>query len=147
MKTFKLVSLSILPDVPLERMQVDVDLIDGLIINREDSRKRWIIEAFVDKKYADSFSTYMANNEELHLKVTITDRSNDPALVAAKVMSVNVFSEHISVLFDAKLERTKFVNSEMILAQLLEEGLQGDDLLKSFNSIVHEERKKLMIIK
>jgi hypothetical protein len=147
LKTFKLVSLSVLPDLPSEHVEVEVDLIDGLIINREDSRKRWIIEAFVDKNYSDLFTTYKTNNSDLHLRVTITDRSNDPALVKAKVMSVNVFSEHISVLFDAKLERTKFVNSEMILAQLLEQGLQGEELLKQFNFLVHEERKKLVPVK
>ncbi|MBD8069451.1 YwpF family protein [Bacillus sp. PS06] len=147
MKTFRLVSLSVLPDSPSEEEIVEVDLIEGLIINREDNDRRWIIEAFIDKSYTDLFTTYKASNRELQLRVKITDESNEPAFVVATIMSINVLSEHLSVLFDAKIARTKFVNSEVILAQLLQQGLQGEELLKQFNHLVHQERKKLKTVK
>ncbi|WP_169891041.1 YwpF family protein [Litchfieldia alkalitelluris] len=144
MKTFKLVSLSFLPDVPSEEKIIDVDLIDGLIINREDSGKRWIIEAFLNKSDRALFEQFKNEQKALHLQVTISDKSNDPAFVQATVMSIKEFSDHISILFDGKLERAPFVKSEQILAQLLQQGLQGEELLKTFNQIVHEERKKIL---
>jgi len=44
MKTFKLVSLQFIEDQDAK----DIDFIDGLIINKEDEKRTWLIELFTD---------------------------------------------------------------------------------------------------
>lgn len=147
MKTFKLVSLSVLQEVASEQQFVEVELLDGLIINREDPDNRWILEAFLEKSYLALFDQYKHEQKQLHMEVTISHKSNDPAYVVGTIMTTNEFEEHISVLFDAKIERNKLDRSGTLLAQLLKEGLQGDDLLIQFNTRLKEDRKKPTSIK
>lgn len=51
MKTFKILSLTILNDGE----RVSIPLIDGLILNKEDGRGTWLIEAYTERKYLPFF--------------------------------------------------------------------------------------------
>ncbi|MBA2871262.1 hypothetical protein HNQ85_001532 [Anoxybacillus calidus] len=137
MKTFKLAALSILHD---EVHREDISLIDGLIINKEDNRNRWLIEMYLDKKYEELFSRLQQANEEFRLQVTISHKSNDPANMLATVRSITRMSEHMSVLMDGLLVRNKTDLAEIVLANLVEQGLQGEALLKEFKHQLHERR-------
>lgn len=65
MKTFKLRKLVILDyDKGLEG--TEVNLIDGLIINREDDYDTWLIEGFINHSYWEYFKD--KQNEELMVK-------------------------------------------------------------------------------
>ena len=48
MKSFKLISLQIMTGTP---QLVDVELVDGLIINKENSSNMWIVEALVEENH------------------------------------------------------------------------------------------------
>jgi hypothetical protein len=137
MKTFKLAALSILHD---DMYREEISMIDGLIINKEDGRNRWLIEMYLDKKYEDLFSRLQQTEEEFRLQVTISHRSNDPATMLATVRSITVMSEHMSVLMDGLLVRNKIDLAEVVLADLVEKGLQGEALLKEFKHQLHEIR-------
>jgi hypothetical protein len=137
MKTFKLAALSILHD---DVHREEISLIDGLIINKEDSRNRWLIETYLDKKYKELFSRLQQANEEFRLQVTISHKSNDPANMLATVRSITMMSEHMSVLMDGLLVRNKTDLAEIVLANLVEQGLQGEALLKEFKHQLHERR-------
>ena len=51
LKTFKMLSVGILNDEQLQ----DFPLIDGIIINQENSHRMWILEMFIDQKYKEIF--------------------------------------------------------------------------------------------
>ena len=46
MKSFKLISLQIITE---SKQLIDVELVDGLIINKENKSNTWIVEALVRK--------------------------------------------------------------------------------------------------
>jgi hypothetical protein len=137
MKTFKLVALSLLHD---DIHREEISLIDGLIINKEDGKNRWLIETYVDKKYEELFSRLQNTEEEFRLQATISNPGNDPANILATVRSITVMNEHMSVLMDGLLVRNKTNLAEIVLADLVEKGLQGEALLKEFKHQLHEMR-------
>ncbi|MBA4536669.1 YwpF-like family protein [Bacillus aquiflavi] len=128
MKTFKLVSLQIVEDTALK----DIELTDGLIINKEDERSTWLIEAFISKDYFDYFNQPYQNNDDLIVQAVITDPENDPAPFKVKIRSIKEINHHISVLFGGVLKKSRNEYAELVLSELLEKGLDGDDLLKAF---------------
>lgn len=138
MKTFKLVSLAILL---AEKPLTEIQLYDGLIINREDEDNHWMVEAFIDKKYVNVFEDSKQSNQQLNLLVTISKKSNDPAAFQAKVTSITVFDSQISVLLEGHLMNSKFDLAEMILSQLVDQGLQGNELLQTFKQRLTETRQ------
>ncbi|WP_044749182.1 YwpF-like family protein [Bacillus alveayuensis] len=137
MKTFKLAALSIVHD---DRHREKIGLIDGLIINKEDGRNHWLIETYLDKKYEELFSRLQQTNEEFRLQVTISHKSNDPANMIATVRSITIMDEHMSVLMDGLLVQNKTDLAEIVLANLVEQGLQGEALLKEFKHQLHERK-------
>jgi len=142
MKTFKLVALSIVKD---STRSEEIPLVDGLIINKEDSQNRWLIETYLDKEYEKLFSSFQKTGEEIHLQVTISNKTNDPANMRAKVRSIIIMEEHISVLLDGCLIRDRTDLAEVILARLIRKGLQGEALLKEFKQelqIIRESKTK-----
>lgn len=128
MKTFKLVSLQIVEGYGL----VDIELDDGLIINKEDERSNWLLEAYVNKSYFDYFKERADKNEELTIQVVITKKENDPAAFQTKITSINELENHISILFEGSLKRTKNDYAELLLQDLLGKGFKGDHLLDEF---------------
>jgi hypothetical protein len=137
MKTFKLVGLQVVYD---DLHRKEISLIDGLVINKEDGRNRWLIETYVDKQYEPLFLELQKENDEFRLQVTISNKSNDPANMIATVRSITLMNEHISVLMDGLLIRNKTDLAEVVLAGLVEKGLQGEALLKEFKHQLHERR-------
>jgi hypothetical protein len=137
MKTFKLVGLSVVHD---DFHRQDIPFIDGLIINKEDGQNHWLIETYLDKQYEPIFSELQKRNDEFRLQVTITNRGNDPANMLATVRSITRMNDHISVLMDGLLIRSKTDLAEVVLASLVEKGLQGEALLKEFKQQLNERR-------
>jgi hypothetical protein len=130
MKTFKLVSLQLVEEDGL----VDIELDDGLIINKEDEKSNWLLEAYIDKSYLDYFKKRADNNDELIIQVVITKRENDPAAFQTKITSINELENHISILFEGSLKRTKNDYAELLLQDLLGKGFKGNNLLDEFKT-------------
>lgn len=130
MKTFKLVSLQLVEENGL----VDIELDDGLIINKEDEKSNWLLEAYIDKSYLDYFKKRADNNDELIIQVVITKRENDPAAFQTKITSINELENHISILFEGSLKRTKNDYAELLLQDLLGKGFKGNNLLDEFKT-------------
>lgn len=128
MKTFKLISLQLVDDDNLQ----DIELKDGLIINREDDQKRWLIEAFLAPEYTGFFLNALEHNEEFMIQVVITKKENDPAPFRAKVLRIVDINSSKSVLLEGYLNKTKSGYAELLLAQLIDQGLSGDQLLETF---------------
>ncbi|GAA0315701.1 YwpF-like family protein [Bacillus carboniphilus] len=128
MKTFKMISLQIIDGEDLH----DIELKDGLIINREDDRNRWLLEAFMKPTYTDVFEQAMNNDKELLIQVVITKKENDPAPFRTKVLKLSEINGSISVLLEGYLNKTKNDYAELLLQHLLDQGMTGDQLLEIF---------------
>lgn len=128
MKTFKLVSLQLVEENGL----IDIQLDDGLIINKEDEKSTWLLEAFIDKSYLEYFKKRADDKDELTIQVVITKKENDPAAFQTKITSISELENHISILFEGSLKRTKNDYAELLLQDLLDKGFIGESLLDEF---------------
>ncbi|MCZ2257554.1 YwpF family protein [Sporosarcina sp. G11-34] len=130
MKTFKMLSVGISKDGQLQ----DFPLLDGIIINQENSHHMWILEMFIDQKYKSSFEKWMTTDELIEAKVVISYPENEPAAFLVAVDSVKQIGNNISVLMKGRLKRARSQYAELLLEELLNEGLAGPDLLTRFES-------------
>ena len=130
MKTFKMLSLGILIE---DRVQ-DFPLIDGIIINQENSHRMWILEMFIDKDNQAIFEKWMADEELLEVKAVISYPENEPAAFRVAVKGVKLIGENISVLLKGRLKRARAQYAEQLLQELIGEGFEGDELLQRFES-------------
>lgn len=128
MKTFKLISMQITDDDAL----VDIDMNDGLIINKEDEKGTWLVEVLTDHKYIPYFQDACDNDKEIIVQVVITKRENDPAAFVTKVCSMKKLKTHTSVLLTGKLTKPKSDYPEKLLEYLLDKGYKGEELVSEF---------------
>ena len=132
MKTFKMLSVGILHDGELK----DFPLIDGIIINQENSHRMWILEMFIDKKYKDFFDARMneKGDELVEAKVVISYPENEPAAFRVDIHAVKQIGDSISVLMKGRLKRARTKYAEQLLEELIADGLEGDHLLERFEA-------------
>ncbi|WP_210364471.1 YwpF-like family protein [Bacillus sp. REN3] len=129
MKTFKLISIQIVEDDAL----VDIEMEDGLIINKEDENRTWLVEVFTDQKYIPYFQEAYDNDKEIVVQVVITKKENDPAAFKTKVCAVKELkNNHVSILLTGHLTKPRGDYPELLLEHLIEQGLTGEQLLDEF---------------
>lgn len=137
MKTFKLFSLEVVED----DNSVEVPLVDGLVLNKEDDRSTWLLEAYTDLNLYHYFLKIFEEKREIIIEAKITKKENAPAYFQMKVCSVLKFEHHISVLLEGHLRRNKSDYSELLLDNLLQKGLEGQDLLTEFKEKMKSKPK------
>ncbi|MEC1520699.1 YwpF family protein [Neobacillus niacini] len=140
MKTFKLVALEVVED----GNSIEVPLEDGLIINKENERASWLLEAYTDLSLYDYFQKIHEQSREVIVQAVITKRENDPAYFQTKIASLHKFQNHVSVLFEGRLRRNRSDYSELLLDSLLEKGLGGQALLEEFRDKMKRKPKLKM---
>lgn len=112
-----------------------INLIDGLVINRED-KYGWLIEAYIDKAYLDYFKS-IEHSDEIMIKVKITREENDPAFFITKIIAINEISEsRINILFQGEVVDHRKSRIEEMLQMIIEQGYQGESLLKRFKELI-----------
>ncbi|WP_167578666.1 YwpF family protein [Jeotgalibacillus proteolyticus] len=135
MKTFKLVRLQIVENDALRSF----DLYDGLIINKEDEKQTWILEAFLSDKELDYFNNIQQNRENLEVLAVISNERNDPAAFYAHVHEVRHIGNKISVLFTGHIRNQRNEYAEDLLNHLVSDSdLTGTDLLHEFRTQMKE---------
>ncbi|WP_416150646.1 YwpF-like family protein [Salipaludibacillus sp. HK11] len=136
MKTFKLCSVMILLDEEMEDFKEikrkQIPLVDGLIINKEEADKSWLLEAVLDNEWEAYFQNYLDTKQSFMTEVTITKRTNDPATFVCKVDSVNRLEEHIVVHLEGLIVVKKDDLSDMLIRNLIDEGFSGDELYEEY---------------
>lgn len=137
MKSFKLFSLEVVED----DTSVEVPLEDGLILNKEDDRSTWLMEAYTDLALYDYFKNILDQNRDIIVEAVITKKENAPAYFQTKVSSLTKFEKHISVLLEGHLRRNKSDYSELLLENLLQKGLAGPALLSEFKDKMKKKPK------
>ncbi|MFJ7934332.1 YwpF family protein [Sporosarcina sp. NPDC096371] len=130
MKSFKMLSVGIMSEDNVQ----DFPLIDGIIINQENSHRLWVLELFIDREHQTTFEKWMADKVLLDAKVVISYPENDPAPFRVAVESVKQIGDNISVLMKGRLKRVRSQYAEQLLEELIADGLAGDDLLHRFES-------------
>ena len=135
MKTFKLVSLQVVE----ENQLLDIELEDGLIINQENDRGQWMIEAYMDNSYFDYFQSISEKAEDLVVQVVITKKANSPAAFKTKIMTIKQLENHISILLQGQLMKTNNDYAVMVLNKLIEKNLAGNELLDEFKEIMRNK--------
>jgi hypothetical protein len=135
MKTFKLCSLVILVDN--ETVPTEIPLIDGLIINKEEVQKNWLLEFVITEEWEAYFAKLHKSQEKFMVETTITKKTNDPATFVCTVKSNNKLNGNISILLDGFLVVKEDDYSDMVLRAIIKDGFEGDDIITEF-----KKRKK-----
>lgn len=137
MKTFKMLSFDL---VTQDGMQA-FPLVDGIIINQENSHQSWILELFIDRQYRPIFDELLANATVVDVRAVISFPDNEPAPFRVVVHTVQEIGEHVSVLLKGtlKIKRSKY--AEQLLADLLTEGVSQVELLDRFSKGMKERPK------
>lgn len=128
MKTFKMISVDLIRD----NEEMPIALEDGIVINQENTSRSWILELFIDQKYETFFNELKASGELFNAKVIISYPENEPANFEVATYSVKQIGDHLSVLLRGTLKRARRQYAESLLADLIEDGLTGEELLAKF---------------
>ncbi|MFJ8088516.1 YwpF family protein [Lysinibacillus sp. NPDC095746] len=137
MKTFKMLSFDL---VTKDGMQ-PFPLVDGIIINQENSHQSWILELFMDRQYRSIFDELLANATVFNVRAVISFPDNEPAPFQVVVHTVQEIGEYISVLLKGTLKTKRSKYAEQLLAELLVEGVTLDKLLDRFSHGMKERPK------
>lgn len=136
MKTFILKSLKVIEDKNEDIVSTDIELLDGLIINREDDENAWIVEAYMERTYLDFFDKLQTENDEVLIEVKITKESNQPATFLTRIIGVNEIGSKMNVLFRGTIVDKQKSKIQEMLTSLVEEGYQGELLLEKFKELL-----------
>lgn len=137
MKTFKAVRFQIVNDEQI----TEYELLDGIIINKENSGTGWLLEILISDIHLDQMKAYYEQQTLLDTRVVITRPSNDPALFDATIKYIQELGTQISVVFECHIYTLRQVYAERLLEQLIDEGLSGDELKTSFNRLMQSKPK------
>ncbi|MEG0259391.1 MAG: YwpF family protein, partial [Lysinibacillus sp.] len=64
MKTFKLLSFEIVTDDKIQHFP----LVDGIIINQENSHQSWVLELFISQKYRAVFDELLEQQSLINVR-------------------------------------------------------------------------------
>lgn len=129
MKTFKMLSF----DLVTEDGMQNIPLVDGIVINQENSHQSWILELFISQKYHATFTNLLEKKAVFDVRVVISFPENEPAPFLVTVYTVQEIGDHLSVLLKGTLKAKRSKYAEQLLAELLAEGISLEDLLKRFS--------------
>lgn len=128
MKTFKMISFGL----PTGEQTEDVPMLDGIIINQENSHHMWILEMFLDVAQQKRFEKFKEEEALIEAKVVISYPGNEPAAFLLAVDTVHQIGDRVSVLLKGRLKRQRSEYAEQLLSELIDKGLSGDALLERF---------------
>lgn len=86
---------------------ISIPLVDGIIINQENSHRSWILEMYVDKTDSTFFEQFKNSGELMEVKVIISYPENEPASFEVAVNAVKTIGDYVSVLFTGTLKRVR----------------------------------------
>ncbi|MFP3917909.1 YwpF family protein [Lysinibacillus telephonicus] len=134
MKTFKMLSF----DLISENGGQNIPIIDGIVINQENSHKSWILELFISKEYQSTFQKYKASGEVLEVHVIISFPDNEPAPFKVIVSDIREIGDRITVLLKGTIITQRNKYAEQLLKMLINENLPNDELLQRFKQGMRE---------
>lgn len=136
MKSFRLVSLQIMT---ADAQMVNIELTEGLTINKEDEQNRWLIEAFVHIDHYAPLAKAIEAQDTIRLQATITKKENNPASFRAQILTVKKVGDFYSVLFEGHIVSSHIEYAESLLENLIGSGLNGDALINAFKESIRSK--------
>ncbi|OLN24144.1 hypothetical protein BTO30_01660 [Domibacillus antri] len=133
MKTFKVAEIFL----KKEGNSQIIPFRDGLVINREDEKKTWLIELFLDET-EETMIRRFEHETDLTAHIAITHRGNDPAIFSVSIRMIQKLDHGISVLFDAQLRQMRNEYAKLLLESLIKQGLEGEELLRAFTDVIRK---------
>lgn len=134
MKTFKMLSFDLINEVGGQ----NIPIIDGIVINQENSRKSWILELFLSKEHKTTFENLKASNEVFEVHVIISFPDNEPAPFKVLVSDIREIGEKITVLLKGTIKTRRSKYAEALLNSLLTEELSSEELMTRFKKGMRE---------
>ena len=138
LKTFKMLSF----EIEYQKKLQSIPLIDGLVINQENSHQLWTVECFISQQYEPIFQQLLDEQTVIKAQVVISFPDNDPAHFLIVVSSIHRIGDNISVLLKGRITHKQRQYAELLLEKLLAQELSKDELLHEFE-IGLRERPKL----
>ncbi|WP_409296027.1 YwpF family protein [Peribacillus sp. SCS-26] len=135
MKTFRLMSLQL---VTADQELIPLPLEDGLIINKEDEKNRWLIEAFISDGTFRSIEASLGG-KVIHVLAVISKKENDPVLFETSLCSAGEVDGGRIVLFEGVIKKGRSRFAELLLEDLVSKGLTGDQLVQEFKEKIHSK--------
>ena len=102
MKTFKMLSFSLFQNGKM----VDFPIIDGLLINQENTHKTWVLEVYISNTYKDIFEALLASGEVFDAYAVISFPDNEPAQFSIVVDTIKEINGNVSVLMKGTIRST-----------------------------------------
>lgn len=135
MKTFKMLSF----DLINEDGGLNIPIIDGIVINQENSRKSWILELFLSKNQQSIFENLKVANDVFEVHVIISFPDNEPAPFKVMVSDVReIGNDKITVLLKGTIKARRSKYAEALLKTLLTENLSSEELMERFKKGMRE---------
>ncbi len=123
---------------------IPIDLLDGLIINKEEESKLWLIDLYTNHTYIDLFQKANEKKKNILVHAVITKKENDPAPFEVEVRSIQIFEQTVSILLEGTLKRNRKDYAEMLLDYLLEEGYTGTELSTKFKELMQSKPQSIL---
>ena len=108
---------------------------------KEESGTGWLLEIVISNEHYETFKEYQDNEQLLDIRVVITRPANDPALFESTVKSIKNFKTTMSIVFECHIYTLRQQYAESLLEQLIDDGLSGEELKKSFNRMMQSKPK------
>ena len=118
-----------------------IPLTDGIIINQENSHNSWILELYIASCHRETFDRLMAAGDVFEAHAVISFPDNEPAPFSLVVEKVKEIGDYVSVLCKGTLKAQRKRYAELLLQELIAEGLPNDELLTRFESGMKERPK------
>ncbi|OIK10091.1 YwpF family protein [Bacillus sp. MUM 13] len=139
MKTFKLISLQIADE---NQELIEAELTDGLIINKEDDQSTWLLEALIENEHFKKIQDALPPvNGEVNIQAVITKKENDPASFNTILRIIKDLEGHKSIMFEGHLQRSRSKYAELLLEDLIQQGITGEALVEQFKEKIRSRPK------
>ena len=138
MKTFKMLSFDLLTSTGSTQ---SIPLTDGIIINQENSHNSWILELYIADEHRGVFNPLLASHEVFEARAVISFPDNEPAPFSLVVNQIVEIGDYVSVLCKGTLKAQRRRYAELLLQELIAEGLPNDELLTRFERGMKERPK------
>jgi len=136
-KTFKMLSFSLIENGG----KINVPIIDGLVINQENSFQTWVLELFLSNEYKPLFNQLLTSEEVFDADVTISFPDNEPAKFTLVVDVIKDINGQISVLLKGKIinPRRQKSKANNLLDEIAKLGLSKEEILAELSKRQNEK--------
>lgn len=107
MKTYQLCTLKVINEENPNNETIEINIEDGLIINKEDGSKKWLIDAIITEEDRALIENLTKEKNELKIEVAITTKNNRPATMDMSIRNIVQLSRNVGILLEGYMKSSK----------------------------------------